>query len=205
MKINTQNQSRFLSRHDLDTPLVVTMDRVTEDATLRNPQVLHFAPAHRLKPFPMNVTNRRILVAAYGDDPAAWHGRPVELYFNPSIPNPRTPEQPGGICVRIPAAAPIGTRPGSSPAPKPAPARPAAATKLPSDLAAKHAQVLAGLDDARTAHNADEWARWGRQFAFTEAQHAEQRRHHDDAMERTALSDAPAGHARRPATSEGRR
>jgi hypothetical protein len=101
VKISTQNQSRFLAHEDVRTPLVVTMDHVTEDRTFRNPYVLYFTDT-RLKPFPMNVTNRRIIVAAYGDDDSAWAGRQIELYFNPSIPNPRNPNQPGGICVRIP-------------------------------------------------------------------------------------------------------
>lgn len=110
MKVSTQGQSRFLTHDEVRPPLFVTMSHVTEDRTLRNPFVLHFTDS-RLKPLPMNLTNRRLIVAAFGDDDSQWHGRQIELYFNPSIPNPRNPAQPGGICVRIPTGNGTGSAP----------------------------------------------------------------------------------------------
>ena len=207
MIIKTQNQSRFLSREDLQTPLVVTMDRVTEDATLRNPYILHFAPAHQLKPFPMNVTNRRILTAAYGADSDAWRGQLVEVYFNPSIPNPRNPEQPGGICVRIPPATPRPaiTHQAAPPAVKPTPPAPRNGTPPPTAAAPKpaarpatptsaeaHAKTLAGLRNAPTPTNADEWLAYGCKFGRTLAQRQAQEAEHAIALERIALAEGPA-------------
>ncbi len=206
MKINTQNQSRFLARDDVQTPLVVTMDRVTEDRTLRNPYLLHFAPAHQLKPFPMNITNRRILVAAYGDDDAGWHGKLVELYFNPSIPNPRNPIQPGGICVRIPTSNGNGTHHATAPtapsstSPNPAPRQLADAGNdtVPKvvPLAAEKAQALEGFRRADTTQNLDRWWRWADSLAFDDEACAELSRAYVAAQER--IASAPASD-RRPA------
>ena len=204
MKISTQNQSRFLAHDDVRTPLVVTMDRVTEDRTLRNPYILHFAPAHQLKPLPMNITNRRILVAAYGDDDAGWHGKLVELYFNPSIPNPRNPNQPGGICVRIPTGGGSGTRhaaapappPPTSPKPTPRPLADAGNGTVPKvvPLAEKVAQALEGFRRANTMENLDRWWRWADSLAFDDEARAELSRAYVAAQER--IASAPA---RRPA------
>lgn len=208
MKISTQNQSRFLSHDDVRTPILATMDGVTEDRTLRNPYVLHFTDP-RLKPFPLNVTNRRILVAAYGDDDAGWRGQLVELYFNPSIPNPRTPAQPGGICVRIPTG--NGTRHTAVPeSPPPAVPRPAPSTRpgavangaapapkaTPQPLAAEKTRALEGFRRADTTENLDRWRRWADSLPFDDETRAELSRAYVAAQGRIALAPAPT---RRPA------
>jgi hypothetical protein len=182
------------------------MDRVTEDRTLRNPYVLHFTDT-RLKPFPMNVTNRRIIVAAYGDDDSAWVGRQIELYFNPSIPNPRNPNQPGGICVRVsigngprPSAAPESSSlaaPTTSPRPTTgAPNDSAPAPKAaPQPLAAEKAQALDGIRRADTRDNLDRWQRWAASLPFDDLDRAELSRATAAAVERLGMArrSAPAG------------
>ena len=171
MKVSTAGQSRFLAREDIPVPVIVTMDNVVEDHSLRNPFVLQFID-DVLKPLPLNVSNRRIIVAAYGDDSDNWHGRLIEIVFNPLVPNPRDPSRPGGIQVRIPA-------PGA--APKPA-ASPRVDDAPPPSLTQdeKHQIVLDGYAGAQSLGKRDEFRAWARRQGFSKA--------HDDAQ-RKAFND----------------
>lgn len=109
MKIPTKGTSRFLSREDVPEPFTVTMGRVVIDNALRNPYVLHFA-GDAIKPLPLNVSNRRTIVAAYGNDDADWQGKRIEVYVNPDVTNSQG-EVVGGIRVRVPKAAPAPAAP----------------------------------------------------------------------------------------------
>jgi hypothetical protein len=196
MKISTEGQSRFLAQEDVPAPFVATMDRVTEDRTLRNSDVLHFTD-DQLKPFPLNLTNRRAIVAAYGNQSENWHGKPIELYVNPDVTDSKGIVT-GGIRIRIPTGpAPVragrgpraGAHNGTAPAREP---------KTAPTLEQRHAQLLDGYDQARTDDNLNEWDRWGASFPFTERQQGEADDHYRAALKRIALTTAPA---RRPAAA----
>jgi hypothetical protein len=130
MKISTKAVSPYLNQEDVPQPIVATMDCVMLVPALRNPHVLHFeGGAH--KPIPLNLTNRRALVALFGDDDANWVGKSIEIYVDPNV-NDSKGNRDGGIRLRAPAerpvavaaskpmpAAPIG-KPIQTPPPKPA-------------------------------------------------------------------------------------
>ena len=84
MKISTKAVSPYLNQEDVPQPIVATMDRVTLVPALRNPHVLHFEGGTP-KPIPLNLTNRRALVALYGDDDSGWAGKPIEIYVDPNV------------------------------------------------------------------------------------------------------------------------
>ena len=212
MKVPTQGQSRFLSREDLPVPVIAAMDNIVSDPTLRNPWVLQFID-DVLKPLPLNVTNRRIIVAAYGDDSDAWQGLLIEVYFDPSVPNPRDPSRPGGVKVRIPAPPPPPARPAPAPAvnrtaPKPAavpgradPATATAAATKPAgnrtspgrkvhNISEKHAGVLRGYANAKTEAMIEEVAAWADKQDFATHHHEEQADAYNAALDRLGVVSA---------------
>lgn len=216
MKIDTTASSRFLAQGDVDAPFIATIDRVKIDNALRNPYVLTFVEAW-VKPLPLNLTNRRMIVAAYGEDSDHWTGKPIEIYVNPDVTNSRG-EIVGGIRLRIPAAVPAPpSRPTSPPPParppaKPttprteAPAKPQAPAKPPAqqqgqeDLAAKHARALMGITQAETMDSLNQWRQWTQKIAFTHEQWAELDAAFADRMNDLTREPAPTSPPpRRPA------
>lgn len=168
MKVYTAVTSRFLSHPDVATPLILTIDRWTFDATIHNPNIVHFVGD--VKPLPLNKTNLRIIVAAYGDETDAWHGKPLEVYFDPSVNNPRTPNKPGGIKVRIPAtvqvsAVVVGAAPTPTPAAAPAPAQ------KPETIGQRYAKALTAYANAESRTQLDALAKFAKTLPFTQAHH----------------------------------
>ena len=109
MKIVAAGNSKNLRKEDVPHPFIAIISEVrvqTFEKTARSPRedkdMLHFTDPS-IKPLGLNVTNKRILVAAYGDESDNWRGQPVEIYVDPNVTNSRG-EIVGGI--RLPGRAP---------------------------------------------------------------------------------------------------
>ena len=101
MKISTKGTSRFLSQSDIAAPFTaiiqdVRVENLKSNSGEENKCILYFTTG---KPMVFNV-NRKTVVAAYGDDSAAWIGTPVEVYVDPNVH--MGSERTGGIRLRIP-------------------------------------------------------------------------------------------------------
>ena len=114
MKIVAKSNSKNLRKEDVTHPFIAIISDLsvqTFEKTARSPRedkdMLHFTDPN-IKPLGLNVTNKRVLIAAYGDESDNWRGQPVEIYVDPNVTNSRG-EIVGGIRLRIPAAAAIGT------------------------------------------------------------------------------------------------
>ena len=212
MKIVAAGSSKNLRKEDVPQPFIAVISDVrvqTFEKTARSPRedkdMLHFADPN-VKPLGLNVTNKRILVAAYGDESDNWRGQPVEIYVDPNVTNSRG-EIVGGIRLRIPAAAATGTAaigaaPASAPkaaqAPRPMPAlqAPRSAAEV-AQTAAEVAQAIDGLNHAQDQQNLEQWRAWAAGIVGTTlAQRDAVEAAFDRAQERIAIADAPA--TRRP-------
>jgi hypothetical protein len=214
MKIVAAGNSKNLRKEDVPHPFIAIISEVrvqTFEKTARSPRedkdMLHFADPS-IKPMGLNVTNKRILVAAYGDESDNWRGQPVEIYVDPNVTNSRG-EIVGGIRLRIPrTAAAIGTSaapmPTAAPAPRPMPALQAPRnTAEVTRTAAEVAQTIEGLNHAQDQENLEEWRSWGMAIAgTTQAQRDAIEAAFDRAQERLAIAEAPAA-PRRPAQARG--
>ncbi len=120
MKIDARSNSKSLRKEDVLQPIIAIISDVrvqTFEKTARSPRedkdMLHFTDPS-IKPLGLNVTNKRILIAAYGDESDLWRGQPVEIYVDSNVTNSRG-EIVGGIRLRIPrTATAIGTAPGAN-------------------------------------------------------------------------------------------
>jgi hypothetical protein len=212
MKIDAKSNSRSLRKEDVPQPFVATISEVrvqTFEKTARSPRedkdMLHFADP-TIKPLGLNVTNKRVLIAAYGDETDDWRGQPVKIYVDPNVTNSRG-EIVGGIRLRIPAAAATGTAAiGAAPAPASKAAqepRPMPALQAPRSAAevartaAEAAQAIDGMNHAQDQENLEAWRGWGAGIVGTTlAQRDEMEAAFDRAQERIAIAEAPA--TRRP-------
>jgi hypothetical protein len=219
MKIDAKSNSKSLRKEDVPQPIIAIISDVrvqTFEKTSRSPRedkdMLHFADPN-IKPLGLNVTNKRVLIGAYGDETDHWRGQPVEIYVDPNVTNSRG-EIVGGIRLRIPAAAAprtaaaIGTAPAPVPiaaqAPRPMPAlqAPRSGAEL-ARTAAEVAQAIEGMNHAQDQENLEEWRSWGMAIAgTTPAQRDAMDAAFDHAQERHAIADAPAA-PRRPAPARG--
>ena len=186
MKVSAKATSKYLSKADIAAPLVAIMDFVRTE-TLQNPteqkDVLHFV-GEQIKPLVLNVTNKRVIIAAYGDESDDWRGKPLEIYVNHDVTN-SSGQVVGGVRVRIPApAAPPkppaagaqnGTMPKATPLSGP-----------PLTILEKHRIVLDGFAAARTVEKVQEFAAWAKNQDFTADQDDEQSDAFHSAMERIA-------------------
>ncbi len=202
MKIVAAGNSKNLRKEDVPQPFIAIISEVrvqTFEKTARSPpredkDMLHFADPS-IKPLGLNVTNKRVLVTAYGDESDNWRGQPVEIYVDPNVTNSRG-EIVGGIRLRIPAA--IGAAP--APAPKTAQApRPMPALQAPRNAAevtrtaAEVAQTIEGMNHAQDQDNLEEWRSCGMAIAgITQAQKEAMEAALDQAQERLAIAEAPA-------------
>ena len=208
MKISAISNSKNLRKEDVPQPFIAIISDVrvqTFEKTARSPRedkdMLHFADPN-VKPLGLNVTNKRVLIAAYGDETDDWRGQPVEIYVDPNVTNSRG-EIVGGIRLRIPrTAAAIGAAPASAPkaaqAPRPMPAlqAPRSAAEV-AQTAAEVAQAIDGLNHAQDQQNLEQWRAWAAGIVgTTQAQRDEMEAAFDRAQERIAIADAPA--TRRP-------
>jgi hypothetical protein len=212
MKIVATGNSKNLRKEDVPQPFIAIISDVrvqTFEKTARSPRedkdMLHFADPN-VKPLGLNVTNKRILVAAYGDESDNWRGQPVEIYVDPNVTNSRG-EIVGGIRLRIPrTAAAIGTAPAATAAQASRPRPTLQASRNAADVtrtAAEVAQTIEGLNHAQDQENLEEWQSWGMAIAgATPAQRDAMDAAFDHAQERLAIADAPAA-PRRPALGRG--
>jgi hypothetical protein len=212
MKIVAASNSKNLRKEDVPQPFIAIISDVrvqTFEKTARSPRedkdMLHFADPN-VKPLGLNVTNKRVLVSAYGDESDHWRGQPVEIYVDPNVTNSRG-EIVGGIRLRIPrTAAAIG----AAPAPTAAQAsRPMPALQAPRNAAevtwtaAEVAQTIEGMNHAQDQDNLEEWRSWGMAIAGTsQAQKDAMDATFDNTQERLAIAEAPAA-PRRPAHGRG--
>ncbi len=96
-------QSSFLSKEDLTSPRVVTIENVTEnelqgDGGKEMKPVAHFRGVD--KGLVLNNINWDTIQDAYGDESDDWTGKQIELYFDPSIMFGS--KRVGGIRIRLP-------------------------------------------------------------------------------------------------------
>jgi hypothetical protein len=190
MKVSAKATSKYLSKADIAVPLIAIMD-VVRTETLQNPteqkDVLHFV-GEQIKPLVLNVTNKRVIIAAYGDESDDWRGKPLDIYVNHDVTN-SSGQVVGGVRVRIPAlAAPptrhaAGTQNGKTPKTSP-PSGP------PLTIPEKHRIVLDGFAAARTVEKVHEFAAWAKNQDFTPDQDDEQSDAFHSAMERIARTPA---------------
>jgi hypothetical protein len=197
MKIVAAGNSKNLRKEDVPHPFIAIISEVrvqTFEKTARSPRedkdMLHFTDPS-IKPLGLNVTNKRILIAAYGDESDNWCGQPVEIYVDPNVTNSRG-EIVGGIRLRIPrTAAAIGAAPAPTAAqasrPMPTLQAPRNAAEL-ARTAAEVAQAIEGMNHAQDQENLEEWRSWGMAIAgTTQAQRDAMEAASDHAQERPAL------------------
>ncbi len=209
MKIVAKSNAKNLRKEDVPHPFIAIISDVrvqTFEKTPRSPRedkdMLHFVdPSH--KPLGLNVTNKRILVAAYGDESDNWRGKSVEIYVDPNVTNSRG-EIVGGIRLRIPrTVAAIGAAPALAPktaqAPRPMPILQSARNDAEvTRTAAEVAQTIDGMNHALDQDNLDEWRSWGTAItSTTDAQKDAMQAASDQAQQRIAVAAAPAA-PRRP-------
>jgi hypothetical protein len=212
MKIVAAGNSKNLRKEDVPHPFIAIISDVqiqTFEKTARSPRedkdMLHFTDPS-IKPLGLNITNKRIIIAAYGDESDLWRGQPVEIYVDPNVTNSRA-EIVGGIRLRIPAAAVIGAAPAPAPkaaqAPRPMPTLQAPRSAEVARIAAEVAQTIEGLNHAQDQDNLEEWQSWGMAIAgATPAQRDAIEAAFDHAQERLAIAEAPSA-PRRPAQARG--
>ena len=219
MKIVAAGNSKNLRKEDVPHPFIAIISEVrvqTFEKTARSPRedkdMLHFTDPS-IKPLGLNVTNKRIIIAAYGDESDNWCGQPVEIYVDPNVPN-SSGQIVGGIRLRIPAAAVPRTTAAIGAAPVPAPKAAQAPRPMPTlqaprngaevtRTAAEVAQTIEGLNHAQDQDNLEQWQSWGMAIAgTTQAQRDAIEAAFDRAQERLAIAEAPAA-PRRPAQARG--
>jgi hypothetical protein len=219
MKIVAAGNSKNLRKEDVPHPFIAIISEVrvqTFEKTARSPRedkdMLHFTDPS-IKPLGLNVTNKRIIIAAYGDESDNWCGQPVEIYVDPNVPN-SSGQIVGGIRLRIPAVAVPRTAAAISTAPAPAPnaaqaPRPMPTLQAPRNdaevtrTAAEVAQTIEGLNHAQDQDNLEQWRSWGMAIAgATQAQKDAMEAAFDQAQERLAIAEAPAA-PHRPAQARG--
>lgn len=117
MRISQTFAGNYLKAADIPQPKVLTIETVFMAKMPEGDEkpVINFAGEQQS--LVLNKTNGVILAELYGDETAAWHGRPVELYA--------TTTNFGGKmvpCLRVrPPQQP--TAPHPAPAPQPGPAQ----------------------------------------------------------------------------------
>lgn len=215
MKISTKGTSRFLSQADIPAPFTVIIQDVRVENLKSNrgdesKYILYFTAG---KPMVFNVVNRKTLVASYGNDSANWIGKPIEIYVDPNVW--MGSQQTGGIRVRVPAQAPLGTTRLVAATALPAASVPAPALNLSQTpppeltrfdngngklltLAELSATLVAGFDAAQDKINLDQWTKWGRQYPFTEKQSDLHEDRYNVALDRFVETAAIARNTSRP-------
>jgi len=194
MKISAISNSKNLRKEDVPQPFIAIISEVrvqTFEKTARSPRedkdMLHFADPN-VKPLGLNVTNKRILIATYGDETDHWRGQPVEIYVDPNVTNSRG-EIVGGIRLRIPTRPTIPMN-GTAGPPKPLNGHANGRAK-PMTLEEKHRYVLKALREAKDEAKLKLIADWTRTQDFLQHQWDEQSDEHHRALERIALANAP--------------
>lgn len=120
MHINQLKQSKFLARADVARPILVTIKGIHQENVAREgePPEIKFALAFSdcAKPMVLNSTNAQIIAQILASEETDhWIGKQIVLYDDPNVSFGG--KLVGGIRVRAPKF-----KPGTAPAPQPAPA-----------------------------------------------------------------------------------
>lgn len=141
MNISQLKESKYLTKTDCGTGILVTIHSVTQEnvakegAEPEHKWVVHFAETE--KPMVLNSTNGQLIAKITGSDETDdWTGHKVVLYEDPSITFGG--KLVGGIRVRAPkvrvapivSAAPVAPAP-TVPKPKPLPVEPVPEDDVP--------------------------------------------------------------------------
>lgn len=105
MKLSEMYPSNYLGKDDVPVPIVLSMDWVSlEDIKSERGKeqkpVLHFCE-EQSKDMILNKTNAEEIAAIYGEDSDRWHGKPIEIWLDPSIMF--AGKRCGGLRVRKPS------------------------------------------------------------------------------------------------------
>ena len=145
MHIGALKQSKFLTRADVGSGMLVTIRQITQENVAKEgaPEELryciHFDEAE--KPMVLNSTNGQIIAGiTKSEETDAWTGHKIVLYDDPNVSFGG--KLVGGIRVRAPRLPKT-----AAPAPKPAPARPAPA-QAPNVPCDDNGVPLTGEDDS---------------------------------------------------------
>lgn len=112
MKRSEAFPSKYMSKDDVNPPVVVTIAHVqidslkSDDGEERKP-VLNFVGEH--KPLILNNTNWMSIEDLYGDESENWRGKMIELYLDPAVM--MSGKRVGGIRIRKPQAMQVPTQP----------------------------------------------------------------------------------------------
>lgn len=213
MKISTRGTSRFLSQDDVSAPFTAIIQdiRVENLKSSRGDESKYILYFTKGKPMVFNVVNRKAMVAAFGDDSANWIGKSIEIYVDPNVW--MGSQQTGGIRVRVPVQAPLGTARLVDRAASSASSysrvdagsdAPPALTRFDNGdgkqltLAELSVALVAGFDASRSKVNLDLWANWGRQYPFTEIQNDLHEDRYNVALDRFAETVPIARNHNRP-------
>ena len=103
MKIPAKGDSKYLSKEDVAHPATGTMGVVKQEAVRgergdETKFILYFQERW-LKPMVLNVTNRKRIIAAFGDETDKWTGHKVEIYVDPDVE--MGGEIVGGVRIRV--------------------------------------------------------------------------------------------------------
>ncbi len=96
-------QSSFLAKEDLSGPRILTIESV-EEGELQGDGGKEFKPIMHFRNFEksmvINNVNFDTIADAYGEETDDWHGKPIEVYVDPSIQFGG--KKVGGVRVRLP-------------------------------------------------------------------------------------------------------
>lgn len=107
MKATDFFQSKYLRKEDIHGPVTLTIahvrgEMIDSDNGKETKAVMTFTDG-RFKPMIVNKGNWLAMSETYGDDSDFWHGKPVEVYVDPSVMFQG--KRVGGLRLRAPSGA----------------------------------------------------------------------------------------------------
>jgi len=163
MKIPAGN-SRFLTQTDVVTPIIATMadvrtERLKSAKGEQDKFILFFAG--NVKPMVLNPVNRKVLIAAFGDETENWRGKPIEIYVDAGVTMGGAVV--GGIRLRLPAHTVRSVTQTFAPAP------PTQRSESPMTPHQRLEQVLVYLAQARSRDRVNEIVRHAQRYDWPES------------------------------------
>lgn len=109
MKASDAFPSKYLGKESVTQPIVATIRQVVMEAIKgengnEDKAVIYFGGGN-IKPLICNRGNWTIIASIYGDDSDGWHGRPIEIYVDPTVMFGK--KMVGGLRVRAPQNRPL--------------------------------------------------------------------------------------------------
>lgn len=104
MKRNEAFPSKYMSKEDVDPPIIgtitsLTREKLKSDEGDETKTVMLFKEEN-LKPFILNNVNWMVCEDAYGEDSDTWLGKTIELYKDPNVMFGA--KRVGGVRIRVP-------------------------------------------------------------------------------------------------------